>query len=652
MRNFKILCLFSAIFFICNYTLTAFAALPTLIPRSVLFGNPVKTMPSISPNGLSYAYLAPSKKGVLNIWVQDIQQKQAAKMVTNDQHRGIRHYHWAPDNQHILYMQDNNGDENFHLYSVNLKNIKTHDLTPFIGVKVENFIIDKHFPQQILIGMNKRDRKVFDMYRVDLATGKLTLDTINPGDVVGWLADDKFQIRAAMASNNKDASTQLRVRDTVNDQWRTLISWPFGENGSAVDFTKDGKHLYITNSLDSNTTQLQTIAIDSGKIMNTIATNPKSDLDGIFMDDDTHQIQAVAFNYLKPEWQVLDPKIEKDFARLKNFSKDKFVILNRDNSQQKWLFAVLPDNASSRFYSYDRQTGKIKLLFTAKPALQKYQLAKMQALIIPARDGKQLVSYLSLPVGIPAKKLPLILNVHGGPWARDTWGYDAEAQWLTNRGYAVLQVNFRGSTGFGKEFLNAGNGQWGRGDMQHDLTDAVQWAIQNGIADPKRICIYGGSYGGYAVLAGLTFTPNLYACGVDIVGPANLQTLMASIPPYWESGKKEMLLRIGDVEKDDEFNKKISPIFHVQQIKSPLLIAQGANDPRVNVNQAETIVNAMRAKKLNVSYLLYTDEGHGFARPENRLDFYARAEAFLAKHLSGRKQAWQKVKNANVIAKE
>src|SRR5579862_1914736 len=488
MRNFKIIFLILSVMISCSYGLDIFAALPSLIPRSVLFGNPEKTLPQISPDGQSYSYLAPSKKGVLNIWVQDVSQTKPGVMITAETHRGIRHYQWAADNQHILYLQDNNGDENWHLNSVNLKTKQVSDLTPFKGVKIENFIIDKHFPNEILIGMNKRDRRVFDMYRVNLTTGKLTLDTINPGDVVGWLSDEKFQIRAAMISNNKDGSTQLKVRNSVNDKWRTLITWPFGETGSMLDFAQHGKYLYVTSSLGSNTTQLQLMDVNSGKIINTIASDPKSDLEDILINEDTHQIQAVVFNYLMPDWQVLDPKLKNDFERLKAFSKNKFAIVSRDHSQNKWLFAVLPDNASSSFYSYDRQTGAIKLLFVAKPALQKYQLAKMQALMVPVRDGKQLVSYLSLPIGIPAKKLPLILNVHGGPWARDSWGYDPEVQWLTNRGYAVLQVNFRGSTGLGKDFLNAGNGQWGRGFMQHDLTDAVSWAVKQGIADPKRIC--------------------------------------------------------------------------------------------------------------------------------------------------------------------
>ncbi|MDD8013632.1 MAG: S9 family peptidase [Acidobacteriota bacterium] len=305
------------------------------------------------------------------------------------------------------------------------------------------------------------------------------------------------------------------------------------------------------------------------------------------------------------------------------------------------------DDGPVAWYAYDRGSKKAELLFVNQPDLAKYTLAKMEPVVIKVRDGFQLVSYLTLPLGSKGKNLPLVLNVHGGPWGRDGWGYDPEAQWFANRGYACLQVNFRASTGFGKKFLHAGDKQWGVGSMQNDLTDAVKWAIAKGIADPKKVCIYGGSYGGYATLAGLVFTPELYACGVDIVGPSNVKTLFESMPSYWAPFKKQFVLQVGDVENDEAFNRKISPLFHASNIRVPLIVAQGANDPRVNIREADQIVKAMRDKNLPVTYVVYTDEGHGFARPNNRLDFYGRVEEFLAKHLGGRSEPWQKIEGSS-----
>jgi len=358
-------------------------------------------------------------------------------------------------------------------------------------------------------------------------------------------------------------------------------------------------------------------------------------------------VQAVGFNYLKNEWTVLDPSIKADFEALAKVQRGEFYVGTRDRADRNWIVTYQTDDGPVAWYAYSRDTKKAELLFVNQPELAKYQLAKMEPVVIKARDGFELVSYLTVPVGVAAKNLPLVLNVHGGPWGRDTWGYDPESQWFANRGYATLQVNFRGSTGFGKKFLNAGNGEWGVGTMQHDLTDAVKWAIAKGIADPKKVCIYGGSYGGYATLAGLVFTPELYACGVDIVGPSNIKTLFGSIPPYWAPIKTQFVKRVGDVEADEALNQKISPLFHADKVRVPLIIAQGANDPRVNIREADQMVKAMRDRGLAVTYIVYTDEGHGFARPDNRLDFYGRVDEFLGKQLGGRVEPWQEIKGTS-----
>lgn len=624
---------------------TANSGLPPLIPRDVLLGNPSKSRVQISPDGQWLAYIAPSKQGVLNVWIQDIKQIHPPQIITNDTHRGIQQISWTKDSQQILYTQDLNGNENWHVYSVNLKNNFVRDLTPFQGIRAQGILQDQKFPTQILVGLNIRDRHVFDMYRIDLKTGAVTLDTLNPGDVNDWLADANFQIRAALA-NNPDGSTTLRVRDNINASWHDVIHWPFGEQGNAVSFNQDGKILYITSSLNSDTSQLLAIDPKNGNIIKVLAHNPKSDVAEILVNDNNHQIQAVQFNYLKPEKKVLDPSIQADFSKLAATGKGEFSLLNRDTQDHTWIVAFHSDVDPGSYYIYDRATQQLKYLFAIQPVLQKYILSHMQPFLIKARDGMDLVSYLTLPASKTTTNLPMVLYVHGGPWTRDDWGFDPEVQWLANRGYAVLQVNFRGSTGLGKKYLNAGNAQWGTGAMQNDLTDAVNWANKQKIANPKKVCIYGASYGGYATLAGLSFTPELYTCGIDVVGPTNLKTLVATIPPYWEPEKKEMLLRIGDVENSDVFNRKISPLFHANNIRAPLLIVQGANDPRVNISQADTIVKAMRDKKIPVTYIVYTDEGHGFARPENRLDFAGRAEEFLAKYLGGRAQPWERISNS------
>ncbi len=621
---------------------TVYAELPPLIPREVLLGNPVKSSPQISPDGTRLSYLAPSDKGVLNVWVRTIGQEDDAQ-VTNDTHRGIRIHFWAEDARHILYLQDVGGDENWHVYSADLETGVVRDLTPFQGIRAQGIMLDRKHPNEMLVGMNLRDRRVFDMYRVDLTTGAVVPDTVNPGDVLAWITDAGFRIRGAIAQNPADASTILRVRDSLEAPWRELMTWPFGENGGALAFTADGAGLYVETSIGADTTRLVLVDAATGEEKRVIAVNPKADLGQAIINPDTRVVQAVAFNYLKNEWTVLDDSIRADFAAIAELQRGEFYLSGRDRADRHWIVTFQTDDGPVSWYAYDRESRAATFLFHNQPELASYTLAPMQPVVITARDGFELVSYLTLPVGVEPKALPLVLNVHGGPWARDSWGYDPEAQWFANRGYATLQVNFRGSTGFGKKFLNAGNGEWGVGAMQHDLTDAVKWAVEKGLADPEKVCIFGGSYGGYATLAGLVYTPELYACGVDIVGPSNIRTLFESIPPYWAPFKKNLVLRVGDVENDDELNRRISPLFHADKVTVPLIIAQGANDPRVNIRESDQMVEAMRAKELAVTYVVYTDEGHGFARPENRLDFYGRTEEFLATQIGGRAEPWQEM---------
>jgi len=566
------------------------------------------------------------------------------RVVTADKYRGIRQAFWAEDSSTLLYMQDAGGDENFHLWAIDATSpsATARDLTPFPGCKAQNVITNKRYPEQLLVGCNSRDPTQFDMYRCEVATGELTLDTENPGGVLGWGAEDEsFEVREAIVMNPADSSTTVRVRSSASEEWRDLITFPYGEEGNMVEFAKDSKSVLALSTLGRETQALVRLDAQTGEEIETIAYNPKSNTAGILLDDDTKEVRAVSFNYARTERQFFDKELEADFKALEAAAPEgaEVGIASRTRDELTWIVSFRRDDGPTEFVIFDKPAGKVTPLFVSQPALLDFKFAHMEDVRIKARDGLELVAYLTR--ADDEKPTPLVLLVHGGPWARDGWGFNAMAQWLANRGYAVLQVNYRGSSGYGKSFLHKGDKQWGVGDMQHDLSDAVAWAVKEGIALQDKVCIFGGSYGGYACLAGMTFTPELYACGVDIVGPSNIKTLLDSIPPYWGPLRNDMLLKIGDVDNDEEFNKKISPLFHVDKIRSPLLIGQGANDPRVKQAEADQIAFSMAGKMIPVEYVLYPDEGHGFARPANRIDFNGRTEEFLAKHLGGRAEPFE-----------
>lgn len=613
-----------------------------IIPRDVLFGNPKNTSPQISPDGKYLAYLAPSAEGVLNVFVRESKDdnNDNARMITDEKARGIRQYQWAPDGETLLFLQDFEGDENFHLWSIDAASdsaLAAKDLTPGENVKASNLITNKRFPDELLVGTNEREPALFDMYRVQYKTGERTLDTLNPGDVLGWGTEDtSFQVREALVKSQEDSSETIRVRDDESTEWRDLISFPYGENGNLVEFCKDGKSCYMVSSIGRETTALLRVDLATGETLETISSNDKCDVGGVVIDDDTKELKAISYNYAKVEREFIDEELKEDFKVLKSLGPEnsEVSVASKTRDEKTWVVAYTRSDGPAEYCIYDQTKKTIKPLFVSNPDLLKYKFSPMEDVIITARDGLEMVAYLTR--ADTEKVTPLILLVHGGPWARDSYGFNQQAQWFANRGYATLQVNYRGGTGYGKSFLHKGDGEWGVGDMQHDLTDSVKWAIDQGIADPENICIFGGSYGGYACLAGLTFTPDIYKCGVDIVGPSNIKTLLDSIPSYWGPLRNDMLLKIGDVDSDETFNEKISPLFHIDEIKSPLLIGQGANDPRVKQAEADQIAFAMKKKGIPVEYVLYPDEGHGFARPENRIDFNGRAELFLAKHLGGR----------------
>ena len=604
-----------------------------LIPRNILFGNPVKTSPQISPDGTLMAYLAPVNN-VLNVWVGAVGSDDY-QPVTRDEDRGVRFYFWAADNKHILYLQDAGGNENWRLYATNLDTRETRDLTPFENVQVQVVERNKHFPNELLIGLNKDNPQVHDVYHLDLTSGELAMVAQNPGNIIGWVADANFKVRGALAAMPEGGS-ELLVRADEQADWKTLLTWNADDmlTSAPLSFSLDGQFLYIEDSRKVNASRLVKMNIATGDTT-VIAADPQYDVGRVMIHPDTYEIQAVAFNKDRVEWTVLDDTIKLDFDNIREIHRGDFAITSRDDADTSWVVVFTVDNGPVPFYTYDRKNQAATFLFDNQPGLNNYTLAPMEPIAFTARDGLTVHGYLTLPPGKGRTNLPLVLNVHGGPWARDAWGYNPEAQWFANRGYACLQVNYRGSSGYGKEFLNAGNKEWG-GKMHNDLVDGVHWAIDQGIADPKKVAIYGGSYGGFAALVGATFTPDLFCCAVDIVGPSNLITFIRTIPPYWAPLVHVFHQRVGNPDTEEEFLKARSPLFKVDQIKIPMLIAQGANDPRVKQAESEQIVEAMKNKGIDFEYMLFPDEGHGFAKPENRLRFYATAEKFLAKHLGGR----------------
>ncbi|HEX9992083.1 MAG TPA: S9 family peptidase [Acidimicrobiales bacterium] len=605
-----------------------------LVPRTVLFGNPERTSPRVSPDGRRLAWIAPSD-GVLNVWVGDVgADPSSGRVVTDDRERGIRAHTWAHDGRHLLYAQDAGGDEDWHLYAVDLVDGGVRDVTPFDHVQVRLVAVDKRFPDTILVAINRDDPRLHDVYRLDLPSGTLDKVVDNPG-YLGFLADDDFRVRAAVEPL-PDGGLRVLVRDDEDGEWRPLLDVPHEDALSTdlLSFTADGTALYVLTSAGANATRLVRVDCATGEQVE-VAGDETYDVGGVRLHPDTNEPQLVSYVRERIDWEVLDPAVAADLDAVRALDGGDLVLQGHDDADRVWLAGFTADDGPVRYFAYDRDAGEGTFLFEHQPELGRYRLAPMEPFSFTARDGLTIHGYLTFPPGEERSGLPAVLNVHGGPWARDTWGLHPEAQWMANRGYLCIQVNFRGSTGYGKAFVNAGNREWA-GRMHDDLVDAVGHVVGQGWADPGRIAIYGGSYGGYAALVGATFTPDLFRCAVDIVGPSNLKTLIESIPPYWAPLRAQFLTRVGDPDTEAEFMWSRSPLSRVDRIRIPLLIAQGANDPRVKQAESEQIVAALRDKGVDHEYLLFPDEGHGFAKPENRLRFYAAAERFLARHLGGR----------------
>ena len=611
-----------------------------LIPRKVLFGNPERTSPRISPDGTRMAWIAP-RDGVLNVWSAPIGASgasgvdwDAATVVTDDTDRGIRSFMWARDGRHLLYVQDTGGDENWRLYDVDMTTMARRDLTPFDGIQARIIATSKRHRDEVLVGMNRDNPQLHDVYHLDLPTGELVKLIDNPG-YAGWLADEELAVRGALAPL-PDGGFDLLVRDSEDGDWRTLLSITADDAPSSdvLSFSGDGRSLLVISAAGSDTGRLSQIDLATGEAR-VLVEDSEADVAGAVLHPDTREPQIVEVLKDRTEYHVLDPSVEQDFKAIRALHPGDPQLVGRDEADTTWLVAFVDDAGPVQYFSYDRTTRAGSFLFDSRPELSRFELAGMEPFSFTSRDGLTIHGYATFPPGAERSGLPMVLDVHGGPQARDVWGFNPEAQWMANRGYLSVQVNYRGSTGYGKSFVSAGDREWGA-KMHDDLLDAVQYVVDQGWADPDKVAIYGGSYGGYAALVGAAFTPDVFCCAVDIVGPSNLQTLLETVPPYWKPAIAQLYRRVGNPETDKEFLWSRSPLSRAHDIRIPLLIAQGANDPRVKQAESEQIVAALKEAGIDYEYMLFPDEGHGFAKPENRQKFYAAAERFLAKYLGGR----------------
>jgi dipeptidyl aminopeptidase/acylaminoacyl peptidase len=612
-----------------------------LIPRAVLFGNPERSNVHVSPDGKHLSWLA-AKDGVMNVFVAPIDHLDQAKPVTNDTVRPIRVYFWSFDNKHVLYEQDKGGDENFHLFRADLVGGAPVDLTPVPeGARSQVMGISEKKPNIVVVGLNDRDAKYYDVYDVDIATGKRTLRYKNEDAIADFTLDPEMKIVFG-TKTMPDGSRQISRFD--GKAWKLWDTIPFEDSDTTGigNVLPGGKRAYMFDSRGRDTAALFEVDISTKK-PTVIAEDPGADVSNTIDHPTKHTIRAVSFERARQTWRALDKSIQPDLDGLAKLAEGgDFSMLSTTLDDKTWIVATSSPQHPGRIYMWNRAKHAGTFLFTTRPALDGQPLVDMSAVEIKSRDGLALVSYLTLPRGKTfadgraSAPAPMILFVHGGPWARDSYGYNTIHQLLANRGYAVLSVNYRGSTGFGKNFLNAANLQWSK-KMHDDLLDAVAWAVAQGVTTKDQIAILGGSYGGYATLVGLAMTPDVFRCGVDIVGPSNLLTLVATIPPYWAPFIETFRKRMGDWETSEgkAALTAASPLTHAAKIARPLLIGQGANDPRVKQAESEQIVAAMKSHHLPVAYIVFPDEGHGFARPENNIAFFGATEAFLSANMGG-----------------
>ncbi|MDM5230238.1 S9 family peptidase [Lysinibacillus pakistanensis] len=582
----------------------------------------------LSPDG-NYITFSSAWENRSNVFVKKMGDDSEPVRVSNSKDRDIAGSFWKDDT--LLYVKDKGGDENFHIYSTTFNGTEEKDLTPYPNVTVGLLSSLQGVKDEILIMMNKEDATVFDVYKLNVKTGETTHVAKNPGNISNWLADRNGEVRVAVASDGVVGT--VLYRDSEKDEFKPFIELAAGDEVTPLAFSKDNKHIYATSNKGRD--KVEVVKYDLEGKEEVVMSNKDVDVTGVLYSAEQDKLLYGAYITDKPHYQFFDENFEKLFRKIQDklgVHESELGINDYNKEMTKFIVSVSSDTVYGKYYYYDSLTDKLTELATLSPWLKSEELSEMHPISYKSRDGLTINGYLTLPKNKEAKNLPLIVNPHGGPWARDMWGFNPEVQLLANRGYAVLQVNFRSSTGYGKEFLQAGNKQWGL-KIQDDITDGVQWAIGQGIADPKRIGIYGASFGGYATLAGITFTPDLYAAAVDYVGVSNIFTLLNTIPPYWETMREMFYERVGHPEKDKELLTAASPVFHADKIKTPLFVAQGANDPRVNKAESDQIVEALRARGVDVEYMLKENEGHGFQNEENKIEFYNAMLKFLDSHL-------------------
>ncbi|MGH7568284.1 MAG: alpha/beta fold hydrolase [Gemmatimonadales bacterium] len=622
--------------------------LPPLVDRAVFFGDAEIAFATLSPNGRFIAF-AKQLDGVVNVWVKGLREPfSAARPVTADPNRPIGNFFWSVDSRYVLFAQDRAGDENFRVYVVDptapvatgSKVPAARDLTPYAKVQARIYAVPRKTPNHILVGLNDRDPRLHDVYRVDLRTAERHLVFKNDRNVSGWVPDLEGNLRLGTRVRPDGGTEVLRVD---GDSLTPLFDCNHEETCAPFRFHKDGRRVYmITDKGERDRAELVLLTVATGAVER-VEGDPEGQVDfgqAIFSEQ-TDELIGTAYTGDRVRIYPRDALFARDVARIRAaLPGGDLFFRTPSNDDRIWIVKTVLDTDNGPNYLYDRETGKVEMLYRPYPNIPVAHMAPMRPVRFKARDGLEVPAYLTLPKGAPARNLAAVVVPHGGPWGRNGWGYDPIAQFLANRGYAVLQPNFRGSAGFGKRFLNLGNKQWGTGTMQHDITDGARWLVAQGIADPKRIAIMGGSYGGYATLAGVAFTPDVYAAGVSIVGPSSIITLLNSIPPYWEPIKKIFAVRVGDVANAEDLARlrAQSPLYSATAITAPLLVIQGANDPRVNKAESDQIVVALRDLGRTVEYLVAPDEGHGFAGELNNLATYAKIEQFLATHLGGRYQ--------------
>ena len=616
------------LFFIGEYSMAG----NTMIPLKDFFRNPEMSSFSLSPDGKHISYMKPWEEGnrMMNVYVRPIDSNDEVR-ITDASKRSLYGYFWINDNR-IAYVQDKGGDENIHIYAVDIDGKNNIDLTPFenIQARITDDLDDD--PNFMLVALNKRNPQIHDVYRLNVNNGDMDMIAENPGNISGWGTDHDGKLRIATTSDG--VNTSLLYRENEDDDFKSILTTNFKESVSPLFFTFDNKELYVSSNRGRDKSAIFKFDLETAKEGELIFEHDEVDVYGLMSSKKRKVITGVSYTTDKRQIHFFDKWRENLQSTLESQLKGvEVAISGLSKDETKAIVVTYSDRSRGTYYYYDIENDNLTKLADLSPWLNEDDMAFMKPIKYKSRDGLTIPGYLTLPLDYKkGEKLPVVINPHGGPWARDNWGFNPEIQFLANRGYAVLQMNFRGSVGYGREFWEISFKQWGK-TMQDDITDGVNWLIEEGIADPDRIAIYGASYGGYATLAGLTFTPDIYACGVDYVGVSNIFTLLETLPPYWELGRQMMYEMIGNPETEKELLEAASPLFHIDKIKAPLLVAQGANDPRVKQAESDQIVDALKAKGIDVPYILKEDEGHGFYNEENQFDFYQEMEKFLDKHL-------------------